>query len=117
MAGISVKLSGADKLINQLRFYQTDKKQRVREVVATFGLLIETEAKLNAPVDTGRLRASIHLVLRSDGLGAEVATNLSYAPYLELGTRRTPAQPFLFPAAEKYRTPFKQSIINALRTR
>lgn len=117
MAGLSVKLTGASKLIDKLRFYQTDKKARVRVVVATFGLLIESDAKENAPVDTGRLRASIHLELRPDGLGGEVVTNLRYAAAQELGTRTHRAQPFLFPAAEKYRYPFQQAIVAALRSR
>lgn len=117
MAALSVRLYGAEQLIGRLKFYQTDKKERVRVVVATFGLLIESAAKELAPVDTGRLRASIRLEMRSDGLGAEVATNLRYAPAVELGTRRTRAQPFLGPAFERYRYPFKQAIVAALRTR
>lgn len=117
MAGLKVELKGASRLIERLRFYQVDKKERVRTVVATFGLLIESDAKQNAPVDTGRLRASIHLVLRPDGLGGEVATNLSYAPAVELGYRNRRAQPFLYPAAEKYRYPFQQALVAALRSR
>jgi hypothetical protein len=117
MAGARVELNGAREAIEALRFYQVDKKARVRTVIATFGLLIESEAKRLAPVDTGRLRASIHLELRSDGLGGEVATNLTYAPIIELGGRNRRAQPFLFPAAEKYRNAFAQAITDALRTR
>lgn len=117
MAGVKIKLQGVSKVRQVLLAFQAQKKAQVRQVVATFGLLIESEAKRNAPVDTGRLRASIHLELRPDGLGGEVATNLTYAPIIELGGRRQRAQPFLFPAAEKYRNPYKQAVIDALRTR
>lgn len=117
MGGIKVKLKGASAVQNFLLKFQAQKQAEVRKVVATFGLLIESEAKQNAPVDTGRLRASIHLELRPDGLGGEVATNISYAPEIELGVRGRPGQPFLFPAAEKYRIPFTQAILNALKTR
>jgi len=57
-------------------------------------------AKRLAPVDTGRLRSSIANELGRDskGLVARVGTNVEYAPYLELGTRRMSARPFLRPA-------------------
>lgn len=117
MAGISVKLQGVGNVRRLLLAFQARKKAEVRDVVATFGLLIETEAKLNAPVDTGRLRQSIHLELRPDGLGGEVVTNLTYAAAQELGTRYQKAQPFLFPAAEKFRNPFAQALLKALNSR
>jgi HK97 gp10 family phage protein len=117
MAGISIKLQGLESSIRKLRVYQIDKKARVREVIATVGLLIESEAKQNAPVDTGRLRASIRFEMAPNGLGGEVATNVTYAPYLELGTRNRPARPFLFPAVEKYRNTYRALLLDALRTR
>lgn len=60
-------------------------------------------AKRMAPVDTGRLRSSIGEELRQDagGLVEIVGTDVSYAPYVELGTRRMRAQPFLRPAAQQ----------------
>lgn len=50
---------------------------------------VQTDAKRNAPVDTGRLRVSIVPEVRRDGetvLGV-VGSNVHYAPYLETGTR------------------------------
>lgn len=60
-------------------------------------------AKRMCPVDTGRLRSSIAEELRTDGrdLSEIVGTDVEYAPYVELGTRRMRAQPFLRPAAEQ----------------
>lgn len=55
-------------------------------------LLVQRAAKKNAPVNTGRLRASIVPEVRSEDkavLGI-VGSNLEYAPYMELGTG-TPA--------------------------
>lgn len=61
---------------------------------------VETAAKRHAPVDTGRLRSSItHAVERdSRGLVGLVGTNVEYAPHVEFGTLRQPAQPYLRPA-------------------
>jgi len=61
---------------------------------------VEAAAKRICPVDTGRLRASItHEVDASPGkIEGRVGTNVEYAAYVELGTRRASAQPYLRPA-------------------
>lgn len=51
-------------------------------------LLVEGEAKKNAPVDDGQLRQSItHEVVNDNGnIAGYVGTNCEYAPYNEKGT-------------------------------
>lgn len=63
---------------------------------------VDRRAKQLCPVDTGRLRSSITFALERDsrGLVATVGTNVEYAPHVELGTRKQPAQPYLRPALE-----------------
>lgn len=61
----------------------------------------ETYAKLLCPVDTGRLRNSI--THRQEDENTEViGTNVKYAPYVELGTVKQKAKPYLRPAAERH---------------
>lgn len=69
-------------------------------------LRVETAAKRFAPVDTGRLRASITTVMGedSDGLVAYVGSNVQYAIYQEYGTRFQSGTPFLRPALDAART-------------
>lgn len=70
------------------------------EIAAWVGRLVlrvEGVAKRICPVDTGRLRASISSRVEPGPVGV-VGTNVEYAPYVELGTVHTPAQPFLTPA-------------------
>ncbi len=64
------------------------------------GRRVANNAKRRCPVDTGRLRSSItHAVFREgDHLSAHVGTDVEYAIYVELGTSRMRAQPFLRPA-------------------
>lgn len=63
---------------------------------------VHNRAKQLCPVDTGNLRSSISF--RIEHVGATtvgvVGTNVEYAPYVEYGTRRMAAQPFLRPALE-----------------
>lgn len=60
------------------------------------GQVAERYAKAKCPVDTGRLRNSITHETGNDYV--YIGTNVEYAPYVELGTRRQRAQPYLKPA-------------------
>jgi hypothetical protein len=59
--------------------------------------VVERRAKHLCPVDTGRLRSSItHEVgIDAGGLVGRVGTDVDYAPYVELGTRRLAPRAFL----------------------
>lgn len=52
-------------------------------------LIVTRDAKRNAPVDTGRLRASITpaVSIAGETIQGVVGSNVTYAPYVELGTR------------------------------
>ena len=67
-------------------------------------LMVEADSKKMAPVDTGRLRASITHEVREIAKGViqgRVGSNVSYASYVALGTSKQSAQPYLRPALEK----------------
>ena len=72
------------------------------------GLAAEGYAKRACPVDTGNLRNSITHVVESGEDAVYVGTNVEYAPYVELGTSRTAAQPFLRPAATEHGSTYKE---------
>lgn len=61
---------------------------------------VERAAKQACPVDTGRLRSSIAREVGNDerGLVARIGTDVSYGIYVEFGTARMRAQPYLRPA-------------------
>ena len=83
---------------------------------------LEGEIALRTPVDTGHLRASIsHIVPlgRSEGGGdrlsgtapenaAYVGTNVEYAPYVEYGTKRMKAQPYMRTGLDAARPALKE---------
>lgn len=77
------------------------------------GLLAENYAEKKCPVDTGNLRASItHEVDTADN-AVYIGTNVEYAPYVELGTSRQKAQPFLRPAASEHGAQYHQVLKKA----
>lgn len=75
-----------------------EKKAKV-QALEVIGGMAESYAKAACPVDTGRLRNSITHQQESENVEV-IGTNVSYAPYVELGTSKMSARPFLRPAAE-----------------
>jgi HK97 gp10 family phage protein len=76
-------------------------EKAIKEAVSRGGDAVRDAAKANAPVDTGELRDSIESIVSSDGLSVEVGTDVPHGVFVELGTSRMAAQPFLFPAFER----------------
>lgn len=67
------------------------------------GMAVQNASGRPGPmVRTGRLRGSITWRLGTDALGlyADIGTNVEYAVYVEMGTSRAPAYPFLGPALQ-----------------
>lgn len=79
------------------------------------GLVAEGYAKRACPVDTGRLRNSITHIVDEGTRHVIIGTNVEYAPYVELGTRRQKAQPFLKPAANDHYSTYKGIFLKHLR--
>lgn len=69
------------------------------KIVAKVALDIERDAKAIAPVDTGNLKGSIGSDIA--GLTAEIGPTASYSGFVEYGTSKMHAQPYMGPAAEK----------------
>lgn len=78
---------------------------------------IAQEAQRLVPVDTGALRTSIE-VFGAGGSGArtvEAGQGLDYAAFVEYGTAKAPAQPFMTPAAARHRADLPKNIAAQLK--
>ena len=108
MATVTVHLDGADQLAGKLRFWEREKRRGIADLVARYLEIIAREARGLAPVDTGALRESIETdaarVLTE--LAGLVVAGADYAAFVEHGTSRMAAQPFLFPAFEMHARAF-----------
>lgn len=96
------------------------------EALDEIGRKVQHRAQELCPVDTGRLRNSITYTLGGGGyafpgmgaaVGREVTvgSEVEYAAYVELGTSRTPAQPYLRPAAADYADEYRNIVEGRLR--
>ena len=86
---------------------------QVERALEKVGLTAERYAKLACPVDTGRLRNSISHT--HDKNTAYIGTNVEYAPYVEMGTKNTKAQPYLKPAIADHIQEYKNTIEQELK--
>ena len=97
LAIIDIDFRKIERLQKALRRAPAIITEELGTAVRDLVLLVEAKAKKLCPVDTGKLRASITPVIESWAAGY-VGTNTHYAPYVEYGTEKMPAQPFLEPA-------------------
>lgn len=83
--------------IRNLREWRDGMERKVRDMrgepmlqaIRDAALWVTRDARMDAPVDTGRLRASITPEVRIEGnevIGV-VGSNVEYAPFMEFGTR------------------------------
>lgn len=86
--------------------------KRAGDVVIKVAADIQRDAKTLAPVDTGALRGSItHTTTRRTyDVSAEIGPEVNYGRYVEEGTSRMAAQPYMTPALERNTDQFVRAI-------
>jgi HK97 gp10 family phage protein len=94
--------------------------QATRQGMINTAFMIHEDATWNCPVDTGRLRSSLCVATKGEVIKDNkphspedvitppksefevyVGTRVFYAPYIEFGTRKMRARPYLRPAFQK----------------
>ena len=79
------------------------------------GAIVENYAKQDSPVDTGRLRNSIHHEMENDDT-VDIGTDVEYAIYQELGTSRGVTEKrYLTNAVRNHISEYKQIIEQEFR--
>ena len=132
------------KFTSHMREMLEELKDRIPVALEACGLAAEGYAKRLCAVDTGLLRNSITHALDgeataiasytdNDGVqhgeyrgstpwesgntrrAVYIGTNVEYAPYVEMGTSRTVAQPFIQPAVEGHAAQYKKIMESYLK--
>ena len=93
------------------------REQRAR-ALEMIGLYAEGKAKDKCPIDTGRLRNSITHICDSRATvnTASVGTNVEYGKYVELGTVKMGARPFIKPSIADHLDTYQSMIEQCLRS-
>lgn len=97
---MSVKFEDNSKEVIRLMIQASEK------ALEAIGMQAETYGKKLCPVDTGRLRNSITHQTETDVV--YVGTAVEYAPFVELGTAKMNAQPYIRPAVADHAEEYKQ---------
>lgn len=120
MGNIRFELKGLDKL--QAKLQRVAKMEEVERIVEKNGEAMQKKAVKNAQFKghyrgkkfikpTGTTRKSISLnSSKIDRFKYRVAPGTDYAAYVELGTRKMSAQPFIKPAFDDQKKLFKNDL-------
>ena len=82
-----MSVNGGADVSAAMRAWLVDHDEAVKQATLRAAVDCEREAKMRTPVDFGRLRSSITYRFSDDGYAADVYTDVSYAAYVEYGTR------------------------------
>lgn len=118
---IDVKITdNSDKFLDAL-------PEQIEQALIAIGLAAETNAKkkvtevvYNTPPSpnyarTGRLRNSITHAVEAGEQSVYIGSNVEYAAFVELGTSRMKARPYLKPAATEHTAEYKALAEQALK--
>jgi HK97 gp10 family phage protein len=102
MSGVDVRLyDHSDDVLDRL-------PPAINNAREAIGMKAEGYAKQKCPVDTGRLRNSITHAVSDREQAVYIGTATSYAPYVEYGTVKMKARPFLKPAVMDHIDEYKR---------
>ena len=92
---------GSDQLRRNLaRLAGNERRQAQADGLEAGARVVETHSKILCPVDTGFLRNSIQ-VDEVTPVQAVIAPHTDYAEFVEFGTERQRAQPYMRPALDQ----------------
>lgn len=97
--------------------YKSNKKQVLKTLTQAeeraltgLGIFVVGEATVRTPVKTGNLRGSINHKVNAGQKSVSVGSPVLYAPYIEKGTSKMSAQPFLTPSVEENESRIKSLV-------
>lgn len=113
---VVITLQGTQLTQRRLESFSRGVLRDLEEILDIYALLIQRQAQILAPVDTGFLRNNIFV--EHDGRWARlIVASAEYAVFVEYGTRYVAAQPFLAPAARSYQRDFRVACQQAIDNR
>ncbi|EGP5432015.1 hypothetical protein CUN19_03885 [Enterococcus faecium] len=110
----TVKFVGLDKFIRGTIQQSAKMEQAVNQEIQRSILRVEKRAKELAPWDTGFLSNNIYSLMTGT-LQGKIISPADYSIYIEEGTRKMAAQPFLYPAVKMEYAVFMKNLNKIVR--
>ncbi|MCY6354517.1 HK97-gp10 family putative phage morphogenesis protein [Clostridium sp. ZS2-4] len=120
----SIELQGVDEILNRIQSIGANVGRLENKALRNAAEPILEDAKANAPVRTGKLKKGLKItrVKKKDGVkyilvGVDRGDNseIFYGKFIEFGTSKMPAKPFMQPAYEKNKDNIKRTIAETLK--
>jgi len=114
---MGITITGLDALIRRLEQIQVDMVAAAAQAVEISADEMAAMAKELCPVESGDLRESITASVSCTvtGVSATVSCGTPYGAYVEHGTDKMPARPFMYPAAKACEDKIRQRVAAAVR--
>ena len=109
---VTCNLEGVEEFKKALEKLDSAMQRQIREQLAKWAVNVKDAAKQLAPVRTGYLRSSLYAEIQ--GWTAKIGAEVSYAGFVEFGTRYMQARPYIYPALQKHLPQLEQIILEAL---
>lgn len=109
----SIEMVGYAGVYKKIKELSSKAREVMGNALYEGAVKIKERAQELVPRDTGRLQQSITAEKVDDSI-SKVGTDVSYAPYVELGTEKMSAQPYLFPAFEQLRDEVLENVKNKI---
>lgn len=121
-SGFSVDMTGMEELFNQLDSLGEDASKALKEAVMKGAEIVREDASRRAPRRTGKLSQSIIIEsaeVEPDYVSVKIGPNKEafYGRFVEMGTSKMPAKPFLRPAWDANKENVKKIISDELKGR
>lgn len=117
-SGMTVEIQGLARLRGQLEDVDEEILAAIKKAVKESAEAVKSDTQRDVANNTGNLREKTDVQYRDDGFTATVGWHDAeeyYARFLEVGTRRAPAQPALGPALEAERSRYRGRLTEEVR--
>jgi HK97 gp10 family phage protein len=114
----NVTIEGPKELSARIKKIGQTATGDIEQALVNSALFVERDAKIKAAVDTGRLRSSLTHTeenFGSDSPAVLVGTDVEYAKFVEFGTSKQAAKPYLYPALIENKSKILKEISKAFR--
>ena len=109
---ISCTIEGVQDFVRAMDRFDSAMQRHVHRQLVSWAADVKALARQLVPVRTGHLRSTIYAKIRE--WVAEVGAEATYALFVELGTRRMRARPYLYPAIQEHLPRLEAIICDAL---
>ena len=126
-ATVEIAILGTEEFRDFVNLFTKEARRKVNIAIVQGAHMIEASAKKYVPVDTGNLKSKITVIKRDEAgrfVGkvtgeqiiseVKVLANTNYAAYLEYGTKKMNAQPYMQPALNENKNKIRAHVVNAV---